>query len=126
MMIRVNLRSPLAVLGAVGGRQDVPVADQGAAAPELGPPVAVQVHGRHPGVLPVKGGVAAHDPGLGHLGRSAFLRFRKHHEKRRGQPDGLEGGFHDPRLTYVRSGDPAGPLVDGQDLQVLRFRGRRI
>ena len=70
------------VLGAVGGGEDVPVGDEGAAAPELPPSLPVQEYCRHPGHLhstvensgmesvlthlPLERLVAAHNPALGH------------------------------------------------------------
>ena len=54
------------------GCDDVPLRHEGASAPELPPALAVEVDGGHPGVLALKGHVAADDAGLRDLSDAAF------------------------------------------------------
>ena len=69
-----DLRSLLGISGAMGGRDDVRVANEGAAAPELPAAVAVQVDRHHPGVLALESRVTPNNPPLRHLDLAAFWK----------------------------------------------------
>ena len=68
----LDLRSLLGISGAVGGRDDMRVANESATAPKLPPAVAVQVNRHHPRVLPLISNVAPDDSRLRHLDLPAF------------------------------------------------------
>ena len=65
-------RSLLSISGAVGGRDYVRVANEGATAPKLSPAVAMQINRHHPRVLALVSYVTSNDPRLRYLVLPAF------------------------------------------------------